>query len=263
MVKPWEPWWYNPHANTISLTKQGTSRVQPLNEVGDEESEETLADIPPPPSQPLAPVSQLLKGEPSPLLAYHLVEVLYSYCFTLRLFNGDWQCEPLEAGSTLLAISEVLGEAFAPESVGAALTACLEKICSPAFKHTGGYRFGVALFSDTEALLKTGKPGIICALADVLRMVEAAQSKFNVGPSDSKPGGHAVDRNTRETQSIGSPRNRKSGGSKRPSLFKKLQSAARKVYFLTCWTNHQEPDTFPALLIHLADEKSRHPVEPV
>lgn len=57
----------------------------PLNEVG---------AIPPPPSTPLPLMATLSKAQPSPLLRWQLVEILYSYCLTMHMFNGDWTSHP-------------------------------------------------------------------------------------------------------------------------------------------------------------------------
>jgi len=47
----------------------------------------------------------------------------------------------------LLRVSKSLGDAQSPQSMGAAMAGCLENVCSPAFKHHGGYRFVAAVVS--------------------------------------------------------------------------------------------------------------------
>ena len=96
MIEPWEPWWLKPSARRVSLSKEGTQLVQPLAEhkvsvsLQDDDLESyQSSEIPPGPESPLPPVSKLSSAEPSPLLTVHLVDILYSYCFTLRLYNGD------------------------------------------------------------------------------------------------------------------------------------------------------------------------------
>lgn len=146
MIEPWNPWWAHPLAHKISLTKAGTQLVQPLEE------EDTLtagSDIPSAPEIPLQAIKELTSKQPSPLLGVHLTEAIYGYCFTLRLFNGDWESDPLDAALVLLGVSKVLGDGGTPESVGAALAACLETVCSPSFKHAGGYRLVMLPFAFT------------------------------------------------------------------------------------------------------------------
>lgn len=50
--------------------------------------------IPAPPSAPLPPLAALSKAQPSPLLRWQLVDILFSYCLTLRLYNGEWASDP-------------------------------------------------------------------------------------------------------------------------------------------------------------------------
>lgn len=166
MIKPWEPWWAHPLAHTISLSKDGTPLVQPLEEVAnrgalpmnlelvsqlDSETGVESSEIPAPPDKPLQAIKDLAPKPPSPLLGVHLIEAVYGYCFMLRLFNGDWESDPLDAALVLLDVARILGDGASPESVGGALAECLETICSPALKHAGGYR-SVHCFSPLSTL---------------------------------------------------------------------------------------------------------------
>jgi hypothetical protein len=158
-IQPWEPWWVHPLAHTISLTKQGTSLIHPTEgtePTGVDSSSGTEMDSvsqagespsPAPPDKPLQSLKELTTVQPSPLLGVHVTEAIYGYCFTLRLFNGDWRTDPLDAALVLLRVSKSLGDAQSPQSMGAAMAGCLENVCSPAFKHHGGYRFVAAVVS--------------------------------------------------------------------------------------------------------------------
>lgn len=154
MIKPWEPWWAHPLAYTISLTKSGTRLVLPLEQLTtgetaqsalattemDSENEAAGSGIPAPRDRPLQAIQVLTPRQPSPLLGVHITQAIYGYCFTLRLFNGDWLSDPLDAALVLLSVARVLGVAASPESVGSALAECLETVCSSSFKHAGGFR---------------------------------------------------------------------------------------------------------------------------
>ena len=50
--------------------------------------------LPGPPREALPSVASLTKAQPSPLLRWQLLEILYAYCCTLRIFHGDWHDEP-------------------------------------------------------------------------------------------------------------------------------------------------------------------------
>ena len=46
--------------------------------------------IPAPPEAALPRLAALSRAAPSPLLQWQLVEMLYAYCATVRLYQGDW-----------------------------------------------------------------------------------------------------------------------------------------------------------------------------
>ncbi|GAB2227793.1 hypothetical protein Droror1_Dr00009620 [Drosera rotundifolia] len=91
MIEPWDPW-LKPPARTLTLSRE---LVKPLSthdnpESSKDDSESDSAnEIPAGPETPLLTVSNLTTAEPSPLIAFHLIDILYSYCFTLRLHNGS------------------------------------------------------------------------------------------------------------------------------------------------------------------------------
>lgn len=85
----------------------------------------TASALPPPPRRALPPLAALTRAQPSPLLQYHLLDLLYGYCFVLRLYNGDCSTDPGEAADVLFSLSAVLeavaggGEAAAAALAGA------------------------------------------------------------------------------------------------------------------------------------------------
>ena len=46
--------------------------------------------LPAPVAQPLPHLNALVRGAPSPLLRWQVLDPLYSYCLAMRLYNGDW-----------------------------------------------------------------------------------------------------------------------------------------------------------------------------
>lgn len=230
LIKPWEPWWLRPAAKHICLSQEGTQLVQPLtnneqllSSENDIESDQSNG-IPPGPEDPLPPIKKLSTADPSPLLAVHLIDILYSYCFTLRLYNGDWLSDPAGSSLVLLSISSVLGQGGQPQTVFEALSHCLEQTCSPGFRHMGGLQFGLGLMDDIISLLNLGSAAIICSLCDLRRLIQTGEREMKKsGRTESKT---------------------------------KLRSAERKVYFITCWVHEQQNEVWSSLAALVMAEKS-------
>eukprot|EP00262_Sarcandra_glabra_P006689 TRINITY_DN1913_c0_g1_i1.p1 TRINITY_DN1913_c0_g1~~TRINITY_DN1913_c0_g1_i1.p1 ORF type:complete len:403 (+),score=44.35 TRINITY_DN1913_c0_g1_i1:178-1209(+) len=225
MIEPWDPWWTKPSARTISLSNEGVQLVRPIPEQETVMSpqgspEHHLSDIPAGPESPLRPLSKLSSMAPSPLLSAHLVDVIYSYCFTLRLYNGDWQSDALGATTVVLSMSSVLGEDSQPESVADALARCLEQTCSPLYRHAGGFRLGQGLLNDVVCLISLGGAALVCSLCDLQKLFQSGR---------------------RELKSE-KPRN-----AKKDDIRGKLKCADRKLYYLMCWVHEQPGDAWSSL----------------
>lgn len=55
---------------------------------------EPLGGLPAAPQTPLPLLACLTKAVPSPLLQWQLLDILYTYCFMMRLYNGEPQSDP-------------------------------------------------------------------------------------------------------------------------------------------------------------------------
>ncbi|KAL3652153.1 hypothetical protein CASFOL_001834 [Castilleja foliolosa] len=223
-IQPWDPWWLKPSAKRISLSPDGTQLVLPIS--NNESENDNWHDVPRGPEIPLPPISRLTSSDPSPLLPIHLIDVMYSYCFTLRLYNGDWKTDPLEASTMVLSISSVLGQQQRqPETMLEALLHCLERTCSNSYKHAGGLRFGLRVLEDVIGLLCLGGDALVCLLCDVRRLVETGEREA-------------------KAERIGKTRS-------------KLRFAERKVYFLMCWVHEQGGEVWGPLAGIVETEKVR------
>ncbi|GAA0157200.1 hypothetical protein LIER_14519 [Lithospermum erythrorhizon] len=234
LIKPWEPWWMKPLANFISLGQHGTPLVQPLpnqNQVSenDDLQSDRLDNIPRGPEAPLPSIKKLSSSEPSPLLAIHLVDIVYAYCFTLRLYNGDWESDPVGSAMAMFSISCVLGEGGLPETVSQALSHCLEQTCSPAFRHMGGFQFAMGLVDDVLKILDLGCGALVCLLSDLRRLIQASRRDQNLEEEDTL---------------------------RRKEFKNKLKAAERKVYFITCWVNEQPEEAWSSLATIVNAEKA-------
>ncbi|GMH22629.1 hypothetical protein Nepgr_024472 [Nepenthes gracilis] len=234
MIEPWDPWWLKPSARMISLSRDGTQVVQPLGNQEtlrsyDDSESNLTAEIPAGPEAPLLPTSELTSTEPSPLLAIHLIDILYSYCFTLRFYNGDWQSDAMGAATVVLSVSSVLAHGRLPETVLEAIAHCLEMTCSPAFKSMGGLQFGFSLLDDVISLLSLGGAALVCALCDLRRLIQAAELELKL------------------------KKQRKVKGF---DITGKLKSAVRKIYFVMCWAFEQQGQVWSSLAALVKAEKA-------
>lgn len=235
MIEPWDPWWLRPSARTISLSREGTQLVQPLSK--DELSASPQLDnecnqaseIPLGPETPLPPISKLSSTVPSPLLAVHLVDIVYSYCFTLRLYNGDWQSDAIGSSVVVLSMSSVLGQGGQPETVLEALSNCLEQTCSPAYRHMGGLQFGLVLVDDVVSLLTLGGNALLCLLSDLHRLVQSGEKEL---------------------------KSEKFQKSRKLEVRNKLKLAERKIFFIMCWVHEQPGEAWSSLAAIVRAEKA-------
>ncbi|KAL8138873.1 hypothetical protein V2J09_004874 [Rumex salicifolius] len=227
MIKPWDPWWLKPSARSIFLSQDGTQLIQPIvnqketNSPQDNSESNLQSEIPSGPETALPPLKQLISTDPSPLLAIHLVDILYSYCFTLRLYNGDWQSDAGDAASVVLSISSVLGQGSHPETMLEAVSYCLQETCSPEYKHMGGLQFGFNLLDDVASLISLGGGPLVCALCDLRRMIQAAEKELKS--------------------------EKRKGKAKKAEMKSKLKLAERKIYFIMCWVHEQMDEVWASL----------------
>lgn len=225
MIKPWEPWWLKPSARMVSLGRSGNQLVRAIDEhdvqtSSHNTSEISFSEIPAGPEAPLPSLDRLSHIDPSPLLAVHLLDVLYTYCFTLRLYNGDWHYDPLEASMVVLTISSVLKEGTLPETAAEALSNCLEEACSPMYRHIGGFQFGVGLLDDVIKLLSLNSNTLICLLCDLRRLILA--------------GGKML-------------KSEKICMAEKEENRRMLKFSERKIYFFMCWVHNQPTETWSCM----------------
>lgn len=233
MIKPWEPWWLKPSARTVSLSQSGTQLVREIDEhdlqsSSQNTSENSFSEIPAGPEAPLLSINRLSQIDPSPLLAVHLLDVLYTYCFTLRLYNGDWHCDSLGASMVVLTISSVLKEGALPETAAEALSNCLEQACSPMYRHIGSFQFGLGLLDDVIKLLSLNSNTLICLLCDLRRLILA--------------GGKML-------------KSEKTCKAEKEENRRKLKFSERKVYFFMCWVHNQPTETWSCMESMVRAEK--------
>ncbi|KAK9806763.1 hypothetical protein WJX72_001783 [[Myrmecia] bisecta] len=101
LVPAWEPWWMSQAAAELRLSSRGMPVVA-LEQGEQGRSADEARQIPPAPHDPLPSLKTLTRAAPSPMLQPQLLELLFAYCLTLRLYNGDFTADPLEAAAVVL-----------------------------------------------------------------------------------------------------------------------------------------------------------------
>jgi hypothetical protein len=137
-VEPWDAWW----------------------------NRAVIADAPSPNCDP--PL------QASPELQNHLVDILYSYCYVMRTFNGEVLFDMIEACETLLAISRVLGSKCRIPSIESALRECLE-----ATKREDlfvEYQWQVEVVHDVELCLQS-KSHVFRCLSEAIAITSEGKAK--------------------------------------------------------------------------------------
>ncbi|KAF6155914.1 hypothetical protein GIB67_039245 [Kingdonia uniflora] len=173
LIEPWNS------ARKISLAHEGTQLIKLIYQQRSPEDAH-LIEIPAGPEHPLSPISKLSLTQPSPFLPFYMVDIIYSYCFTLRLYNGDNQSDPLGVAMVVLSLSSVLGKAKQPVTVSEALAHPLEQTCSTAYSHRGGLKFGLGLLEDIISLFNLGGPVLVCSLCDLKRFIAVGERELKL-----------------------------------------------------------------------------------
>mmetsp|Transcript_30076 Transcript_30076/g.70107 ORF Transcript_30076/g.70107 Transcript_30076/m.70107 type:complete len:338 (+) Transcript_30076:91-1104(+) len=131
---------------------------------------EVQSNLPAPPAEICLNADKTLDAS----IAFHVLEVLYGYCHTMRACNGDLQQEPLQAAIHFLQISPSMSEHRKYRDA----SDCLDSVLSTAAALPGG-GFGAALdslcMSDASVLIQGG----VCRTRRALR--EAADLMQAVG----------------------------------------------------------------------------------
>lgn len=243
-IAAWRPWW------EASLAEHSAAAKGPLIR---ELSKEGAKDAKPAANNALAAVCidaatnvdrasiptfpSLTRGAaPSPLLPVLLVDLLYAYAHMTRLYAGDWRDDPGEAGSMLLAVSQVLSVDARPATVPVCVTGVMQAALQPGVRLTSTLDRAVAygVLHDTSVLLSE-RHFVVDALWDAHRCVIAAihrieasvKNEQNKVPNSSSSSKAAIDPRVLQRQ--------------RRSL-KPLQAAARKLTYYLSWIRDDDAD---------------------
>jgi hypothetical protein len=224
LIAMWKPWWYLPHDAPVITpleTKTNNATDEEDDNASSDEEEQELA---PPPSQvPLVlddvkPLSALTSAPPSPLVMYNIIEALYAYAYTARIFNGEFHEAGIEAVDLILNLSSVLSENKIYQNGTEALHKSLENSLKPHVKNTRG--FSISVLEDVNEMFKS-KKFILAALSDLYRLFD---TETKMAPASK---------------------------SKKPS---KVMLAAKKIYFFICWANEDDEQSFGLVRLEIFTE---------
>ena len=110
----------------------------------------------------------------SPLLPYHLCDILYSYCYLMRLYNGDISFDIKGAADCLLSISNVLEGKPNINSVKKAISECISNTRRPDLFIE--FQWQVEVVKDVEKILKSNDH--LCrALSETNALLREAKKK--------------------------------------------------------------------------------------
>ncbi|KAF1334068.1 putative zn-finger protein, partial [Globisporangium splendens] len=243
-ITVWTPWWMlGPHVYERETKAKRNGLV--IQEIGSIQSEGSNGDD----SDDEAPVVRIESGaafplgmftsamakameeranasvvsNASPLLHFHMAELLFSYALVLRTFNGDWQQDVDGAVSALLHLCDVLRADAKYESVELVLHACLRKRMDA--DHDGGVITADSANDDAQLAvhdatrLLSAKVFVLDALSDTSAMI-AAYSAY-IQKADGK------------------------------KMAKKLALVAKKLQFFQMWTLHTPEAAFKATATQL------------
>lgn len=101
LIELWQPWWTRDLSPIASIEEVDAPEVDFDNDDTEaEEMPEILPDI--------VAFEKLYSKNPSPLLPFNLINILYAYAFMMRLYNGEVSDDILQALDVGYSVCTVL-----------------------------------------------------------------------------------------------------------------------------------------------------------
>jgi len=155
-VPIWDPWWL---LDDQTLVQEITDTPQPK--------------AIPWPSEELPPLSSMIKREPSIKLYNNLLDILYAYAYTWRLYNGDPTGDAVSTVSCILQLSKVLSDGIVYDAGFLAIEEAIASSRNP-LVHTS-LDFSLHVLTDILHILKC-KSHLVGALWDIYRFMNYVQT---------------------------------------------------------------------------------------
>ncbi|XP_031563726.1 zinc finger HIT domain-containing protein 2-like [Actinia tenebrosa] len=195
VVEEWIPWWE-------PANEQRKLKIQVLQseERKNEETEKPNNDIRNNNQQPQKSKNyptvlhnlQQLSSPASPLIKYSIIDTLYAYAYTMRLYNGSPMENPEQSSQTLYKLSSSLSKNFTFESLESAVYNSLNVVLESKDLFNS-QKFSYDIILDIVDLIqgsfKRGKKVVNfvdCALSDAHRIIEKGRKELKHGSESCK-----------------------------------------------------------------------------
>ena len=181
LVELWKPWWY---ASAQTL----------VEEVG---TESAAANATPPVLANVQHIDQIAKCGTSVLIPFSIMNVLYAYAYTARLYNGEHVAMASESVIVLLDISESLSRGVFSD-ISLAVAGCLSRLESSAAQvHFVSREYSVSVVDDVCKLVagavRSPVPFPLAALSDCHRIFHVARKEASQELKQSRTGDEHCD----------------------------------------------------------------------
>jgi len=167
VVKLWVPWWC-----VVSETL--------VEEVG---KDSTASNAIPHVLANAQHIQQLAKSGTSDLITFSIINVLYAYAYTARLYNGEHVTMAGESATVMLDVSESLGRGVFPD-VALAVGSCLSRLESSAARaHFVSREYSVGVINDVIKIVAGAARNpvslTLAALSDCHRIFHTARKEIS------------------------------------------------------------------------------------
>jgi len=167
LVELWVPWWCVPSETLVE-------------EIG---KESTTTNAIPPALACVQNIDELAKLGSSDLISFSIINVLYAYAYTARLYNGEHVVMADESVMVLLDVSESLSRGVFSD-VALAVGGCLSRLESSAAQaHFVSREYSVSVVDDVckivAGAVRHPLPFPLAALSDCHRVFHAARKEIS------------------------------------------------------------------------------------
>eukprot|EP00026_Physarum_polycephalum_P004990 Phypoly_transcript_05016.p1 GENE.Phypoly_transcript_05016~~Phypoly_transcript_05016.p1 ORF type:complete len:419 (+),score=72.43 Phypoly_transcript_05016:791-2047(+) len=242
-VDVWSPWWLLEEEKKPLVTQ-----------ISSDEEEPTIPKEPTPLPKiedDLLKLSSITAHPPSPMLGFNLVEIVYAYAYTLRLFNGDWTSDPVDAATTLSTLSSVLSSNAVQASCVSAIQDVVRRSLQPPI--SAAKEFSISIILDTANILSQ-KRFVLAALSNLREMFLAVEASVKKTVNASKMSTKTNPANEPKTGTNSKSNISRPQPKNKQDTIKQIALQTRKAYFYLVWSNEEDERKFEQLSDKARDE---------